>query len=135
MTIQEILDRDERRRVDGWSEYIRFAHLRGDLLAECAPAAPPQEKDHGAELIGQVATDMAGTEPRPNNAPIDDGCTTEPDGVHVYQNNEVHTGCTVVIALCACGKRSFGWHHGPPNRFERDMVQLCDHCMSHMVPS
>lgn len=70
-----------------------------------------------------------------SDAPIDNGCTTEADGFHVYSNSEVHTGCTVVIALCACGKQSITWHHGPPNHFERDMAQTCDRCMSHMVPS
>jgi len=70
-----------------------------------------------------------------DNAPIDSGCKSESDGVHVYRNSEVHTGCTVVVALCECGKQSIGWHHGPPMEMERDMCHTCDQCMSHMVPS
>jgi hypothetical protein len=69
------------------------------------------------------------------DAPIDAGCKSEADGVHVYQNTEVHTGCTVVIAHCDCGQQSITWHHGAPMLMERDMKQLCDQCMSHAVPS
>ena len=70
-----------------------------------------------------------------SNAPIDGGCERERDGIHVYMNMEVHTGCTVIVGECDCGKRSITWHHGPPNPFDRDMVHKCERCMSHMVPS
>jgi hypothetical protein len=69
------------------------------------------------------------------NAPIDSGCRTEDDGVHVYAITEVHTGCTVVVTHCACGKQDISWHHGAPNEREREMKQTCERCMSHMVPS
>lgn len=70
-----------------------------------------------------------------DNSPIDGGCERERDGYHVYRTMEVHTGCTVMVGECDCGKTSLTWHHGPPLPIERYAVKQCEQCMSHFIPS